>query len=176
MSESGVILSIDKQHFTVRLYENSLKIDLKGSTRNNIAEALENKQILRETIGEVLGIFIPLHIHLSDIDLVRMDEAGRVEVSLPRHRNITIRLDAKEAKQLVDKLNQLIPKAKERELTRLMEKHKLRKIEEAEHDLAKEEAIYPVGSSQYPISQPPGVIEKEKEAERRIEEQDEREG
>jgi hypothetical protein len=176
MSEKDAVLSIDEQHFTVRLYENLLKIDLKGSTKNNIVEAMENKQILRESIGEILGIFIPLHIHLGDIDSVRIDKAGRVEVNLPRHRNITIRLAAKEAKQLVDKLNQLIPKAKERELKRLMDKHRLRKIEGAERDLAKEEAIYPVGGSQYPISEPSGVIGREREAERRIEEQEDKEG
>ncbi len=173
MSEKSVILSIDKQHFTVRLYENLLKIDLKGSTRNDIVEALENKQILRETMGEILGIFIPLHINLSDIDSVYMDKTGKVEVSLPRHRNITIRLEVKEAKQLVDRLNQLIPEAKERELKHLMERHKLQKIDEAERELAKEETLYPIGGAQFPIPEPPGVRRKEREAEEKIEEEKE---
>lgn len=171
MSEKGAILSINKQHFTVRLYENLLKIDLKGSVRSDIVEALENRQILRETIGEILGIFIPLHIHLSDVDSVHMDKTGKVEIGLPRHRNITIRLGIKEAKQLVDKLNQLIPEAKERELEHLIEKHKLQKIDEAERELAKEETLYPIGGTQFPIPEPPGVRRKEKEAEGRIEEE-----
>ena len=85
-----------------------LKIDLKGSFKNEIEEALENKPILRETVGSILGIFVPLHIRLSDIDSVHMDKTGKVKVSLPLHRNIVIPL---ERALLVDNLNELIPNA-----------------------------------------------------------------
>lgn len=42
MSETSVILEIDEQDFTIRLYESMLKIDLKGRTKNRIVEVLEN--------------------------------------------------------------------------------------------------------------------------------------
>jgi hypothetical protein len=164
MSDKTEFLSIEKPHFTVSLYANLLKIDLKGTTKNVIVEALENKPILRETIGEILGMFVPLHIHLSDIHSVEMDESGKVNLNLPRHRNITIRLERKEAKELAEKLNQLIPRARERELKRLMEEHRLQRIEGAARELVKEETIYPIGGTQYPIPEPPGVREAEKEA------------
>jgi hypothetical protein len=61
-------LNVENPHFIVRLYENLLRIDLKGSFKNEVEEALENKPVLKETIGGLLGIFVPLHIRLSDID------------------------------------------------------------------------------------------------------------
>ena len=56
-------------------------------------EALENKPVLKETIGRVLGIFVPLHIRVSDIDLVHMDETGKIKVRLSHHRSIEIPLE-----------------------------------------------------------------------------------
>lgn len=168
MSETSIVLEIDKPHFTIKLYENLLKIDLKGTVKNEIEEALENKPILRETIGDILGIFVPLHTHLSDIDSVKMDEKRNVRISLPRHRDIVIPLKPKDAKKLVDKLNELIPIEKEKELERIIKEYKLHKVEEAEHELAKEEIMVPMGEATFAVPTPPGVVEKEKEAERRI--------
>lgn len=174
MSETTVVLEIDKPHLIVRLYENLLKIDLKGTVKNEIEEALENKPILRETIGRFLGIFVPLHIHLSDIDSVKMDEKGRVEISLPRHTDIVVPLEPKDAKILVDKLNELIPIEREKELERIMKEQKLQKIEEAERELTKEEIMIPMGGATVPVPAPPGVVEREKEAEKRIIEDEEK--
>jgi hypothetical protein len=173
MSETTVVLEIDKPHFTIRLFENLLKMDLKGTVKDEIEEALENKPILRETIGHILGIFVPLHIRLSDIDSVNMDETGTVKVNLPRHRDIVIPLELNDAKRLADKLNQLIPIEKEKELERLMKEHKLQKIVKEERMLEKEEVMTPVGAAPFPIPQPAGVIEQEKEAEERIIEEQE---
>ena len=107
------VLDVENPHFTIRLYEDLLKIDLKGSFKNEIEEALENKPVLKETIGRILGIFVPLHIRVSEIDSVHMDETGKIKVSLPHHRNIVIPLERKEdAEKLVEKLNQLISNAK----------------------------------------------------------------
>ena len=132
MPEAIVVLEVDKPHFTVRLYENMLKIDLKGSFKNEIEEALENKPILKETVGSVLGIFVPLHISLSDIDSVHMDKTGKVKVSLPLHRNIVIPLEREDGERLVDTLNQLIPKAKNQEIReRIMRKRARRKREKS---------------------------------------------
>jgi hypothetical protein len=170
MSETTVVLEIDKPHFTVRLHENMLKIDLKGTVKNEIEEALENKPILKETIGSILGIFVPLHIRLSDIGSVHMDETGKVKINLPRHRDIVIPLEPKDAKRLVDKLNQLIPNARMQELERVIKERKLRKIAEEEHEIERGAAT----SGAFPMPEPPGVLEEIKEAEKKIVEEEEK--
>ena len=93
MPKTITVLEVDDPHFTIRLSNNLLKIDLKGSFKNELEEALENKPVLKETIGRMLGIFVPLHIRVSDIDSVHMDETGKINVSLPHHRNIIIPLE-----------------------------------------------------------------------------------
>ena len=109
---SNTVLEVEDPLFTIRLYENLLKIDLKGNFKNEIEEALENKPVLKETVGRVLGIFVPLHIPISNIDSVDMDEAGKIKVSLSHHRDIIIPLEHKEdAEKIVKELNQLISKA-----------------------------------------------------------------
>jgi hypothetical protein len=161
------ILTVEKTDFTVRVYENMLKIDLKGSVKNDIQEALENAPILRETIGNILEIFNPLHVHLSDVDSVEVDKTGKVRIKLPRHRDIVIPLDPKDGKKLADKLNQLVPDAKEKEIERIMKEQKLKKIEQAEREYDKEAMLSTTssGGSSFPIPAPTGVREKEKEAE-----------
>ena len=125
MTQAKAMLEIDSLHFTVRLYENWLRIDLKGSTKNEIVEALENKPVLRQSIGNILDIFAPLHIHLSDIDSVHLDSLGKVKLVLPRHRDVTIPLAVNEAKTLVDMLNPLIAKEKEKKAQRVKEELKV---------------------------------------------------
>jgi hypothetical protein len=128
MSEAIAVLEVENPHFTIRLYENLLRIDVKGSFKNEIEEALENKPVLKETIGGLLSMFVPLHIRLSDIDSVCMDETGKVKISLQHRRDIIIPLEHKDARKLVDKLNQLIPKAKSLEIKeRIMRKRSGRK-------------------------------------------------
>ncbi|MEM3459466.1 MAG: hypothetical protein QXW63_00040 [Candidatus Bathyarchaeia archaeon] len=174
MSEKSVLIEIDKPHFTVRLYERFLVIDVKGTLKDEIEEALENKPILRETLGHILGIFAPLHIRLSDIDSVNMDKMGTVRIHLPHHRDVVISLEPKEAKRLINKLNELIPEAKEDELERIIKEHKLQRIVEEEQLMEKEEEIMPMGGAQMPISEPPGTREKIKEAEKKIIEEEQR--
>lgn len=108
------VLEVANPHFTVRLYENRLRIDMRGSFKNEVEEALENKPILKETIGGLLSIFVPLHIRLSDIYSVNMDGTGKVKINLPHRRHVVIPLEKEDAKHLVDKMNQLILKAKKR--------------------------------------------------------------
>lgn len=124
MPRTTAILGINAQHFTVRLYETMLEIDLTENIRNEIVEALENKSVLRETAGTILGMFVPLHIRTSDIDSVQTEETGIVRIVLPHHRDIIIPLKPDEAKKLVNKLNELIPKEKRKELLRLIEEVK----------------------------------------------------
>jgi len=120
MPKAIAVLEVDKPHFTITLYENLLKIDLKGSFKNEIEEALENKPILKETIGSVLGMFVPLHIRLNSIDSVHMDETGKIKVKIPFHRNIVIPLERKDGERLVDMMRHLITKAKKQERERIM--------------------------------------------------------
>jgi hypothetical protein len=113
MPEAIKILVVKNPHFTIKLSADLLKIDLKGSFKNEVEEALEHKPVLKETIGRILDIFVPLHILVSEIDSVHMDKSGKITVNLHYHRKIVIPLEHKEnAEKLVEKLNQLISKAR----------------------------------------------------------------
>ena len=118
MPEAAAVLEIDKPLFTVKLYQDLLRIDVKGSLKKEIEEALENKPVLRETVGALLGIFAPLHIRLGHIDSARVINSRNFKLILPLRRDVVIPLDPEEAKKLVDKLNTLIPAAKRKELLR----------------------------------------------------------
>ena len=48
MPKTIIVLEVDDPHFTIRLSNNLLKIDLKGSFKNEIEEALENKPVLKK--------------------------------------------------------------------------------------------------------------------------------
>jgi hypothetical protein len=122
MPEPLAVFEVKEPHITVRLYVNLLKIDLRGSFKNEIEEALENKPVLKETFGNILGMFVPLHIRLSDIDSVHMDETGKIKVKLSLHRNIVIPLERKDAEKLVHELNHLISIAKKKNLERIVRK------------------------------------------------------
>ena|ERR1035438_5469271 len=117
MARTNLVFKVEDPHFTIRLSDDQLKIDLKGNFKNELEEALENKPVLKETIGRVLGIFVPLHIQLSDVDSVHMDETGKIKVSLSHHRDIVIPFERKEdAETLVEKLNQLISSAETKKI------------------------------------------------------------
>jgi hypothetical protein len=133
MSKAIAILEVDNPHFTVRLFENLLRVDLKGSLRNEVQEALENKPILKETVGKILGIFAPLHIRLSDIDSVQVIQTGKIKIVLSHRRNIVIPLELKDAERLSDKLNELIPKAKREEWERIIRKRTLMRKRARQH-------------------------------------------
>jgi hypothetical protein len=92
----------------VKLYENLLKVDLKGNLKNEIEEALENKPVLKETLGSLLSIFVPLRVSLAAIRWVRMDEKGNVKLDIPHRRDIAIPLGSEDGEKLATKLNQLI--------------------------------------------------------------------
>ena len=113
MPEAIKILEVKNPHFIIKLSDDLLKIDLKGSFKNEVEEALEHKPILKETVGKIIGIFVPLHILVSEIDSVHMDESGKITINLHYHRKAVIPLEHKEnAQKLVEKLNQLISKAR----------------------------------------------------------------
>jgi hypothetical protein len=164
MPEETALLVINKPHLTISVYESMLRMDVKDSVKNDIEEALENTPILKQTIGSILGIFVPLHVRLSDIDSVDVDKEGKVSIRLPRHRDVVLPLGPTDGKMLADKLNELIPIEKEKELERIMRRNRLRRIESAERERAREEMILPPGGTQFPTVEPPGVLEKEKKA------------
>jgi hypothetical protein len=164
MSDADLVLEIDHPHFIIRVTHDLLKIDVKGNVKNEIEEALENDQGLRETIGRILSVFVPLHIHLADIDSVKMDKTGEVKIALHHRRDANIPLGAEEAEKLVNMLNQLIPEAKERRRERIIEEQRARQIVEEENDIRKE-------SAQFPES-PEELHEEEKDIEKKIEEEE----
>ena len=55
MPKTIAVLEVEDPHFTIKLSNNLLKIDLKGSVKNELEEALENKPVMKETIGRMLG-------------------------------------------------------------------------------------------------------------------------
>lgn len=170
MSETTAVLNIEKSHFTVRLYENMLKIDVKETVKNEIEEALENKPLLRETIGHILSMFVPLHVRLCNIDSVNMDKTGKVEIHVPHHRDVTIPLETREAKILVEKLNQLIPEAKRKELERVMREEKLQKVAEEKLETGRSSAPFVLQS---PGVESPRLEEELEEAEEKEEQKKE---
>ncbi len=172
MPKTRLVLEIDNPHFTVKLYENILQIDLKGTTKNKIEEALENKPVLRQTVGTILGIFVPLHIRLSDIDDARPDESGKVKIILPRHRDVTIPLQPGQARKLMRKLNELIPKDKKEELRRTIRREELQRIAEERLALGRGGgATYPGSASS--ITATPAVADALAEAEEKEEQKKE---
>jgi hypothetical protein len=164
MPEATPLLVINRPHLTVSLFESTLRIDVKGSLKNEIEEALENTPVLRETVGSILEIFAPLHVRLSDIDSVNMDETGKVTIKLPRHRDVVLPLGRTDGKKLADELNRLIPKEKEKELERVMQKNRLQRIERVEREMTEERMLETPGGAQFPTAEPPGILEEEKRA------------
>lgn len=93
-------------------------------------------------------MFAPLHIRVSDIDLPYLEEPGKVRIVLPHHRNVVIPLKPDEAKKLLSKLAELIPKEKRKELLRLVEEEKLRKTAEEQLELGQAAAAgFPIQES-----------------------------
>jgi hypothetical protein len=153
MPEAIKVLEVKNPHFTIKLSDDLLKIDLKGSFKNEVEEALEHKPVLKETVGRILGIFVPLHVLVSEIDSVHMDETGKITVNLPHHRKVVIPLEHKEnAEKLVEKLNQLISKARKEKI----------KVKRAEKKLKRERAKAKRKENEKKIAQRAYEIHEEK--------------
>src|SRR3990170_5242900 len=113
-----LVMKVDKPHFTVKLHDDLLEVDLKNGAKKELEEAVEASPILRESLGVLFQTIVPLDIPLKDIDTVKIDKKGQLKVLIPLRRDITIPLDPNESKKLAEKLNQLIPSAKERDAKR----------------------------------------------------------
>jgi len=120
MTAEDLVMVIDKAHFVVKLHSNLLEVDLKEGVRKHIEDFVEANPALRETLGTLFQFAIPLDVPLKDIQSVKLDDKGRVKVIIPHRRDLTIPLEREDAQKLIDKLNELIPIEKEREVERIM--------------------------------------------------------
>jgi len=163
-----LVMKIDKKNFSVMLYESLLKVEPNKSVVHKLEEALENKPVLKDTLNEILHVFAPFHVRLSQIKKVDADKTGKVTLTIPQHRNVTIPLSPEESKKLVDKLNELIPKEKEKALERYVSRRRLEREAESEE---RDERI-PLVSGISPLPAPEGVLEAERQAEEHIEKEE----
>ncbi len=119
MTTKDLVMVIDKPQFTVKLHQSLLELDLKEGVKKELEEVVEANPLLRGSLGYLFQNVIPLDVPLKDIESVDQDE-GKVKISIPRRRDITIPLDPVESKKLVAKLRELIPIEKQREKERVI--------------------------------------------------------
>jgi len=120
MSSEELVLTIDKPGFKVKLHKSLLEVDLKLGVRKELEDALESNPTLRGSLGLLFQSIIPLDVPLKDIESVDLDNKKQVRIAIPHRRDITIPLKPNESRRLIEKLNELIPKAKQKETERLL--------------------------------------------------------
>ena len=86
---------------------------------------LEARESIKESLGFIFQTIVPLDVWLKDIESVSIDKEGRTKIVIPNHRDISIPLLQDESEKLVDKLNELIPIAKKKDLEEREIKRKL---------------------------------------------------
>jgi hypothetical protein len=119
MPEKPVVLQIDRPHFDVKLHSDSLEVNLKEGVKSEIERLAEARPILQETLGWVFQTIIPLTVRLWEIERVEVDSGGKVNLVIPHRRDLHIPLDPPDARRLAEKLNQMIPVEKAKELERV---------------------------------------------------------
>ena len=143
MATKDLVMLIDKPHFTVKLHQSLLEVDLKEGVKKKLEDFVEATPTLRGSLGFLFQNVIPLDVPLKDIESVELDKKGRVKIVIPNRRDITIPLEPDESKKLIDKLNDLIPIEKQRERERMLaasrraseiDIEKARAISESRHD------------------------------------------
>ncbi len=137
MPEKPVLMLLEKPHFEVKLHQDSLELNLKEGFRREVEKLAEARPILQETLGWVFQTIIPLNVRLWEIERVEMDSTGRVNLVIPHRRDLHMPLDPAEGRRLVDKLNQLIPIEKAREL----ERHKSYEMAQKDRDRERTDAL-----------------------------------
>jgi len=125
MKKSDFVLEFDKSEFIVKLSEYVLQVDLKKGVKKELEDILEQNPVLGNDLGFIFSAIVPLDVWLKDIEAVKVDKDGRTKLVIPHHRDITIPLEKDETKKLVDKLNKLIPLAKQKGLEEKEIKRKL---------------------------------------------------
>jgi hypothetical protein len=116
MTTEDIVMVIDKPHFIVKLHSTLLEVDMKEGIKKDLESLMEAKPAIRESLGLLFQTVVPLDVKLRDIQSVSIDKKGRVKVAIPLRKDIIIPLDEVESGRLIDKLNELIPKEKERAL------------------------------------------------------------
>lgn len=130
MATEDLVMVIDKPHFTVKLHRSLLEVDLKAGVKKELEDVVEANPILRGSLGFLFQNVIPLDVVLKDIESVELDEKGQVKIIIPHRKDITIPLEPDESRKLIDKLNELIPIEKQKEIERILASEKA-KIEQA---------------------------------------------
>lgn len=141
MTTEEVVMSIEKPHFTVKLHPSLLEVDLKKGLRKELEDVLEAKPAIRQSIGFLFQTVMPLDVPLKDIESAAVDKKGNVKIALSHRKDILIPLEAAESQRLVDKLNELIPIEKAKEIERIMAEERARRehaFERAQAESAEE--------------------------------------
>jgi len=120
MPAEDLVMVIDKPHFTVKLHQSLLEVDLKEGVRKELEDVVEANPILRGSIGFLFQNVVPLDVALKDIESVEQNEKGQVKITIPHRKDITIPLEPNESKKLINKLNELIPIEKQKEMERIL--------------------------------------------------------
>jgi len=120
MVTEDLVMTIEKPHFTVKLYRGLLEVDLKEGVKKELEEVVEATPILRGSLGFLFQSVIPLDVALKDIESAELDEKDQVKIKIPNRRDIMVPLDPNESKRLVNKLKELIPIEKQKELERML--------------------------------------------------------
>ena len=119
MPDKRIVLQIGSAHFDVKLHSDTLMVNLKEGFRKEMERLAEARPILQETLGWVFQTIIPLNVRLWEIEHAEVDAGGKVSLKIPHRRDLNIPLDHDNGQKLVEKLNQLIPIEKARELERV---------------------------------------------------------
>ena len=123
MPDKPAVFMLDKPHFQVKLQSDLLKVDLKEGALRELEKLAEARPALRDTLGWMFQTIIPLDVHLWEIEKVTVEPSGKVNIKIPRRRDIHIPLEPPEAERLVEKMNELIPIEKERRVERQRAEH-----------------------------------------------------
>jgi len=122
MAEEDLVLVFDKPNFVVKLYKELLEVDLKKGAKKELEDFLETKPFLRESLGFLFQTVIPLDMPLKDIESATVDKESYAKIAIPHQKDIIIPLAPDESQKLVDKLNELIPTAKRKDLEKRIRK------------------------------------------------------
>jgi hypothetical protein len=112
------IIMVDKPHLVVRVYEDTLEVDLKEGARKKLESVVEAHPALRESLGVLFQSIIPLDVALSNVDSAEVSDEGQLKIITPLRRDITIPLGREDSQKLVEKLNELVSAAKARKTER----------------------------------------------------------
>jgi hypothetical protein len=154
MAAEDLIMVIDKPHFTVKLHQNLLEVDLKKGVKKKLEDFVEATPTLRGSLGFLFQNVIPLDVPLKDIESVELDEKGQVKIAIPNRRDINIPLEPDESKKLIDKLNELIPIEKQREVERMLASARAASRRTIEIDTEKAKAISESGHDKWKAGGP----------------------